>query len=95
MNEEIIKDYERDFRLFCSLAADSQIEADSWNGGDEAAICWASRHAFELSANQMAYRLELLEPGFTWPLSVDSRQAYVKATIDQIIKEKIDYDQKT
>jgi len=88
MNEEAIKTYEADLSLFCGLAADSQIEADSWSGGDEAAICWSSRDAFNLAALQMMHRLEVLWPTKYWHGSLYSREAFVAGKIKEIIKEK-------
>ena len=95
MNEEIIKDYERDFRLFCSLAADSQIEADTWSGGDEAAICWSARNAYKLAASQMHYRLEQLAP-YKYPFpGLPVRNIIISDYVDKIIKEKTEHEQKT
>ena len=95
MNEEAIKTYEADLELFCGLAADSQIEADSWSGGDEAAICWSSRDAFNLAAIRMMRRLEDLWPTKYWHGSLHNREVFVANKIKDSIKEKTDHEQKT
>ena len=95
MNEEIIKNYERDLHLFCCLAANAQINADEWSGGDEAAICWASRDAFKLAANQMYFHLEQLDPKSHPYTSLVHRDCIIELITEQIIKEKTDHEQKT
>ena len=95
MNEEVIKNYERDLHLFCRLAAGAQIEANEWSGGDEAALCLSSRHAFELAAKQMHYRLELLQPSIYSYSSLCEREDKINSRIAEIIKEKTDHEQKT
>jgi len=95
MNEEVIKNYERDLRFFCRLAADSQIDANEWSSGDKAAICWAARDAFKLAADQMFYRLEALRPGVYHVTSIYGRQQFINDQVQRIIKEKTDHEQKT
>ena len=95
MNEEAIKTYETDFQLFCSLAANSQIDANELQDVDHSAIYLASRHAFELAACQMMFRLELLEPQRYWFSGPDNRGKLIAARINFIIKEKQYHDQKT
>ena len=95
MNEDVIKNYETDFELFCSLAADSQLDSEKCREENEIAIYLASRHAFELAACQMMFRLELLEPQRYWFSGPDNRGKLIAARINFIIKEKQYHDQKT
>jgi len=95
MNEEAIKTYETDFQLFCSLAANSQIDADTWRGGYEVAIYHASSSAFELAANQMYFHLEQLCPAVYPFISLHHREQLIKKRINQLIKERTDHVKKT
>jgi len=95
MNEEIIKNYERDLRLFCSLAANNQIDRQKYIGDISERIYMASSHAFKLAANQMYFRLEGIDPKQYPFQGLVMRNFKINSFVDKIIKEKTDHEQKT
>jgi len=88
MNEEVIKNYEADFLMFCRLAAMGEIDQLEYIGDISEGIFIASIRAFKLAANQMYFRLEQAAPDKYPSISLECREFIIIANINTIIKER-------
>ena len=95
MNEEIVKNYEADFKFFCTLAASAERDGREYNLEACKAICKASYSAFKLAANQMLCRLELMDSRSYPYIGLGNRSFVIDKEIEKIHQKRGYHEQKT